>query len=177
MKVMRKPSILIHELNSALAPEDERELQMRSADKLEEITGVRPVGIRTPFRLRLIQWPSPGDGADYDSSLMADDDPYELLEEGEATGVVELPAEWIKDDAPYWAMDRFTGLRPSPPPCVPKFSCASLMVPSGTWLFLLTMHPHLSPSFTHPGSDELLAHISSHPTYGWPPMPILSHTH
>ena len=38
-------------------------------------------------------------------ALMADDDPYELLEDGEATGIVELPVEWIRDDAPYWAMD------------------------------------------------------------------------
>ena len=38
----------IHELNSALPPDDERDLQMRAADKLEEISGQRPVGIRTP---------------------------------------------------------------------------------------------------------------------------------
>jgi peptidoglycan/xylan/chitin deacetylase (PgdA/CDA1 family) len=99
----------IHELNSALEPEDERDLQMRAADKLEEVCGVRPVGIRTPSwdfsphtmsiirEMELI----------YDSSLMADDDPYEILEDGKATGVVELPVEWIRDDAPYWAMDRF----------------------------------------------------------------------
>ncbi|GIT67801.1 MAG: hypothetical protein Ct9H300mP25_12730 [Acidobacteriota bacterium] len=30
---------------------------------------------------------------------MADDRPYELLQNGEATGIVELPVEWILDDA------------------------------------------------------------------------------
>ena len=34
----------------------------------------------------------------YDSSLMADDEPYELLAGGEPTGVVEIPVDWIWDD-------------------------------------------------------------------------------
>src|SRR3712207_8318408 len=37
----------------------------------------------------------------YDSSLMADDDPYELLDGDQPTGIVELPPEWIRDDAVY----------------------------------------------------------------------------
>ena len=55
----------IHELNSALPPEDERDLQMRAADKLEEISGQRPVGIRTPSLGLLPAYPRhhPGDGA------------------------------------------------------------------------------------------------------------------
>ena len=31
---------------------------------------------------------------------MADDRPYELMQNGEPTGIVELPVEWILDDAP-----------------------------------------------------------------------------
>ena len=42
----------------------------------------------------------------YDSSLMADDVPYELLSNGEPTGVVELPVQWILDDYPYFGMNR-----------------------------------------------------------------------
>ena len=38
----------IHELNSVLPYEAERDLMFRSADTLEKITGVRPVGLRTP---------------------------------------------------------------------------------------------------------------------------------
>ena len=34
-------------------------------------------------------------GLEYDSSMMADDDCYELLLDGEPTGVVELPVEWM----------------------------------------------------------------------------------
>src|SRR6186713_3198399 len=38
----------IHELNSVLPLEAERELMLRSADTLEKITGRRAVGLRTP---------------------------------------------------------------------------------------------------------------------------------
>ena len=77
----------IHELNSALSQEDERYLQMKSADKLEEITGVRPVGIRTPswdFSENTMKITREM-GLIYDSSLMADDEPYEIIEDGEKT--------------------------------------------------------------------------------------------
>jgi peptidoglycan/xylan/chitin deacetylase (PgdA/CDA1 family) len=158
----------IHELNSALAPEDERELQMRSANKLEEITGVRPVGIRTPswdFSQHTMEITREM-GLIYDSSLMADDDPYEILENGQPTGVVELPVEWIRDDAPYWAMDRFTGLRPYTPPSgvleVFKREFDGAYADNG--LFLLTMHPHFIGHRSRiQVLEELLQHISSHP--------------
>ena len=108
----------IHELNSVLPYEAERELMFRSADTLEKITGVRPVGLRTP------SWDfSPSTlkiekelGLLYDSSLMADEDCYELLLDGERSGVIELPVEWIRDDAPYFMMNRFQGTRPYTPP-------------------------------------------------------------
>ena len=38
----------IHEVNTAVPPADERELHLRSADTLEKVSGVRPVGMRTP---------------------------------------------------------------------------------------------------------------------------------
>jgi hypothetical protein len=55
-------------------------------------------------------------GLRYDSSLMADDEPYVILADGEPTGVVEIPVEWIRDDAPYFSMDRYTAVRPYTPP-------------------------------------------------------------
>ena len=159
----------IHELNSTLPPKDERELQMRAADTLEKVTGVRPVGIRTP------SWDfSPHTlaitremGLLYDSSLMADDDPYELLEDGQATGVVELPVEWIRDDAPYFMMDRFGSARPYTPPSGVlevfrrEFDGAYQSGPGG--LFLLTMHPHIiGHSSRIQILDELIRHMRSH---------------
>jgi peptidoglycan/xylan/chitin deacetylase (PgdA/CDA1 family) len=138
----------IHELNSQLPYEIERDLMFRSADTLERITGVRPVGLRTP------SWDfSPGTlrierelGLLYDSSLMADDDPYELLEQGEPTGIVELPVEWIRDDAVYFNMHRFNGLRPHTPPTAvfDIFFREFERAYEEGGLFLLTMHPHVT---------------------------------
>jgi hypothetical protein len=80
----------------------------------------------------------------YDSSLMADDEPYELTADGRPTGIVELPPEWIRDDAVYFNMNRFSALRPyTPPSAVEEVFRAEF---DGAWeeggLFLLTMHPH-----------------------------------
>ena len=138
----------IHERNSLLPPAAERELQLRAADVLEKVTGCRPVGIRTPswdFSPHTLAI-SREMGLLYDSSLMADDDPYELLEDGEPTGMVELPVEWIKDDAVYYNMNRFGALRPyTPPSAVLEIFRAEF---DGAYadrgLFLLTMHPHHS---------------------------------
>ncbi len=107
----------IHELNSVLSYEAESDIMRRAADTLEKITGVRPVGARTaswdfsPHTLRITKEM----GLLYDSSLMADEDCYELVLDGEPTGVVELPVEWIRDDAVYFMMHRFQSLRPQMP--------------------------------------------------------------
>ena len=157
----------IHERNATLPPEDERDLQMRAADKLEEIVGSRPVGIRTPswdFSAHTLAITREM-GLTYDSSLMADDDPYEILEDGEPTGVVELPVEWIRDDYPYWAMDRFGGLRPhtSPSGVLEVFRREFDGAYAEGGLFLLTMHPHIIGHRSRiQVLEELVRHIRSH---------------
>ena len=138
----------IHERNSELPPADERELQMRSGDTLERITGVRPVGIRTPswdFTPHTLAITREM-GLIYDSSLMADVDCYELTMHGEPTGVVELPVEWIRDDAVYFNMNRFASLRPHTAPAdvfdIFRRELDAAYREGG--LFQLTMHPHIS---------------------------------
>jgi hypothetical protein len=90
----------------------------RAFETLTKATGQAPVGVRVPSwdfspnTLTLIREM----GLLYDSSLMADDEPYELVEDGVPTGIVELPVEWIKDDAPYLNMNRFEAIRPYTPP-------------------------------------------------------------
>jgi peptidoglycan/xylan/chitin deacetylase (PgdA/CDA1 family) len=137
----------IHERNSELPRDAERELQVRSADTLAKVTGQRPVGIRTP------SWDfSPNTlaitkemGLVYDSSLMADVDCYELMMDGSDTGVVELPVEWIRDDAVYFNMNRFAALRPYTPPAgvfdIFKREFDAAYREGG--IFQLTMHPHV----------------------------------
>jgi len=137
----------IHERNSVLPLAAERDLMLRSADVLEKISGTRPVGIRTPSwdfsenTLALIQEM----GLIYDSSLMADVDCYELLMDGVSTGVVELPVEWIRDDAVYFNMNRFSGLRPqiAPSDVFDIFRREFDGAYEEGGLFQLTMHPHM----------------------------------
>jgi peptidoglycan/xylan/chitin deacetylase (PgdA/CDA1 family) len=137
----------IHELNSALTYESERDLMMRSSDVLESVTGSRPVGMRTPswdfspHTLRIAREMQLA----YDSSLMADEDCYELLLDGEPTGVVELPVEWIRDDAVYFWMNRFQSHRPYTPP-VDVFDIFRRELDGAHkdgGVFQLTMHPHV----------------------------------
>ena len=137
----------IHELNSVLPYEVERDLMMRSADELEKITGVRAVGLRTP------SWDfSPNTlkierdmGLLYDSSLMADEDCYELLLDGTPSGVVELPVEWVRDDAVYFMMHRFQSLRPHTPPAsvLDIFRREFEAAYEEGGIFQLTTHPHI----------------------------------
>lgn len=154
----------IHEFNGTLPPAAERDLMLRAADTLEEISGTRPVGMRTPswdfspHTLTIIREM----GLLYDSSLMADDEPYELLEDGEPTGVVELPVEWIRDDAVYLNMNLSTGLRPytSPSDVLEVFRAEFEGAYEEGGLFLLTMHPHIIGHHSRlPILDELLDHI------------------
>src|SRR5690606_29904520 len=68
-----------------------------------------------------------------------------LLLDGEETGIVEVPVEWLRDDAVYFLMHRFQALRPyTPPPDVldifrREFDAAH----EEGGLFQLTTHPHV----------------------------------
>ena len=137
----------IHESTASLARDEERMLMERSLATIEELTGKKPVGIRTG------SWEYSANTAEliaelgllYDSSLMADDMPYEVMSDGRPTGVVELPVEWLLDDYPYFNMDRFAGLRPHTPPSAVYEIWASefdVAYEEGS-MFLLTMHPQI----------------------------------
>ncbi len=157
----------IHEVNTKVPPEKERELHLRAADTLEKITGIRAVGMRTPswdFSPVTLQIEREL-GLLYDSSLMADDDPYELVEDGEPTGMVELPVEWIRDDAVYFNMNRFTAHRPyTPPPAVLDiFKREFDRAYKEGGLFLLTMHPHVTGYRSRIFIlEDLIRHIQEH---------------
>lgn len=137
----------IHERNTLLDETTERDLQYRAADTLEKITGIRPVGIRTPswdFSENTLKITAEM-GLLYDSSLMADVDCYELLLDGAPSGVIELPVEWIRDDAAYLIMDRWGGLRPqiAPHDILKIFMREFDEAYDEGGLFQLTMHPDI----------------------------------
>ncbi|MCH2344239.1 MAG: polysaccharide deacetylase [Pseudomonadales bacterium] len=133
----------IHELNTSLDGATESRLLAQAVDQIEAITGTRPVGYRAPSwnhspnTLQIVR----DMGFLYESSLMHDDRPYELLQDGEPTGVVELPVEWILDDAPLLNPlgTRYMNPRDVMQVWMDEFDKAW---EEGT-MFLLTMHPHV----------------------------------
>jgi peptidoglycan-N-acetylglucosamine deacetylase len=158
----------IHERNSQLDEATERDLLRKAFDTLTAASGKKPVGMRTPswdyspFTIAIAQEL----GLLYDSSLMADDRPYEVLLKGRPTGIVELPVEWILDDYPYFWMDRFSTIRPTMTPeevfSIWKGEFDVAWEERG--LFILTMHPHV---IGHRGRiamlDRLITYMKSKP--------------
>jgi peptidoglycan/xylan/chitin deacetylase (PgdA/CDA1 family) len=132
----------IHERNAILPRDDEARLLEMAVERMTELIGKRPVGYRAPSwnfsdsTLELLMEL----GFLYDSSLMADDRPYEIVANGETTGFVELPVDWILDDAPlmYPLGDRYSSPREVLQVYKDEFDIA---YEEGT-TFVLTMHPH-----------------------------------
>jgi peptidoglycan/xylan/chitin deacetylase (PgdA/CDA1 family) len=123
------------------AAEEERLLN-QAIEYLTKVTGKRPVGYRAPawafsrHTMPLIRKA----GFLYDSSLMAMDEPYELVSNGEPTGIVELPVEWILDDAPYFGR---TGALPSPQLIFEVYKDEFDRAYEEGTMLMLTMHPHV----------------------------------
>lgn len=162
----------IHERNMQLDPKDERELAFRAADAIERVSGKRAVGLRTPSwdfsdtTLSIIREL----GLLYDSSLMADDEPYEILADGEPTGLVEIPVEWIRDDAPYFSFDRYTAIRPytSPRSVLTIWRDEFDVAYAEAGMFQLTMHPHITGHRSRMMVlEELIDYIASHHGVWW----------
>jgi peptidoglycan/xylan/chitin deacetylase (PgdA/CDA1 family) len=132
----------IHERNATLPREEEERLLRKAVERMTELIGERPVGYRAP------SWNFSDNTLDllmemdflYDSSLMADDRPYEIVANGEQTGFVELPVDWILDDAPLMNPlgDRYSSPRDVLEVYKDEFDVA---YDEGT-TFVLTMHPH-----------------------------------
>lgn len=135
----------IHERLPLLNDEtEEQRLLNQSIETLTKMTGRRPTGYRAP------SWKFSGwtmgqvkaAGFLYDSSLMASDDAYELLLDGNPTGVVELPIERILDDAPYFGSNA-DGSNPSIGDVYEVFQSEFDVAYEESGLYLLTMHPHM----------------------------------
>jgi peptidoglycan/xylan/chitin deacetylase (PgdA/CDA1 family) len=158
----------IHERNSGLEKRDEKELLERAVATLTRLTGKKPVGIRTPswdyspHTLEIIEEL----GLLYDSSLMADDRPYEVVAAGQPTGIVELPVEWILDDYPYFWMDRGSTVRPTmtPEEVFSIWKAEFDVAYDERGLFILTMHPHVIGHRARMAMlDRLVTYMKSRP--------------
>ena len=105
----------IHENTSLLDAVTERELMLRARDVLAQASGTEPMGFRashwdlSPSTIEIVREM----GLAYDSSMMADDSCYELLLDGTPSGVVEIPVDWVRDDAVYLLFNRNPPTRPT----------------------------------------------------------------
>jgi peptidoglycan/xylan/chitin deacetylase (PgdA/CDA1 family) len=152
----------IHEMNMTLPDSAERALLTKALAEMTQLTGTKPTGYRAP------SWNfSPNTlsilrdmGFRYESSLMADERPYEILQNGQPTGLVEIPVEWILDDAPLFDP---RGANYNPPRDVAQVWIDEFdkAYEEGT-MFVLTMHPHVIGHRSRMVALELLiAHIQS----------------
>ncbi len=154
----------IHESPPAInnATEEERLLN-QAIDYLTKATGKRPVGYRAPgwafsqYTLGLIRKA----GFLYDSSLQAMDEPYEIVSNGEPTGMVELGIDWTLTETPYLGRG---GTMPSPELLYQLYRDEF----DGAWrdrtMFVLTLHPHVSghrAPIKH--LDDFIAYMKSKP--------------
>jgi peptidoglycan/xylan/chitin deacetylase (PgdA/CDA1 family) len=146
----------------ANAAEEER-LLTQAIDYLTKAAGKRPVGYRapswafSPYTLDLIR----KHGFLYDSSLMAMDEPYELMSNGQSTGLVELAIDWTLTETPYLGR---SGTMPSPEALFQlyreEFDGAYEL---GT-MFVLTLHPHVTGHRAPMRRlDEFVAYMKSKP--------------
>jgi peptidoglycan/xylan/chitin deacetylase (PgdA/CDA1 family) len=125
------------------AKEEERLLN-QAIEYLTEVGGRRPVGYRAPawafsqYTLGLIR----SAGFLYDSSMMAMDEPYALVANGEKTGLIELPVDWILDDYPYFGPNA-GGSAPNPETPFQVYRDEFDEAYDEGTMFMLTMHPHV----------------------------------
>jgi len=123
------------------AAEEERLLN-QAIDYLTKATGKRPVGYRAPswafseHTIGLIRKA----GFLYDSSLMAMDEPYELVSNGEPTGLTELAIDWTLTETPYLGR---AGTMPSPAQLFQLYREEFDGAYEQRTMFVLTLHPHV----------------------------------
>ena len=154
----------IHEYLPALSSEAEEERLLNQAiDYLAKATGKRPVGYRapawafSPHTIGLIKKA----GFLYDSSLSAMDEPYELVSNGQPTGLIELAIDWTLTETPYLGRG---GTLPSPELLFNVYKEEFDGAYEQRTMFVLTLHPHVSghrAPLHH--LDELIAYMKSKP--------------
>jgi peptidoglycan-N-acetylglucosamine deacetylase len=173
-KVMARPQheigfhSWIHENPAQLTEAQEREVYRKAMDAFKQFTGKAPVGIRTASwdftdsTLTLIK----EFGFLYDSSLMADDRPYMLQANGQETGIIELPVEWILDDWPVFQLNwagHHWAIRNGDDVFKLWADEFDMAYEEGT-VFILTMHPQvIGHRYRMQMLERLIQHIRSKP--------------
>lgn len=130
------------------SPEEEEAALVAGSEAIRRASGQAPVGYRSPswefsaITLLLLE----RYGFRYSSNCMDDDRPYIHQRDGQATGLVELPVQWLLDDFPFFGVNPQRGMLGQTPPEVAyaawSAELAGLAREEGS-CFVLTMHPQL----------------------------------
>jgi peptidoglycan/xylan/chitin deacetylase (PgdA/CDA1 family) len=133
----------IHESLAPLEEAEEERLLNQAIDYLSKASGKRPVGYRAPawafsaHTLGLLR----KHGFLYDSSLQAMDEPYEIVSNGEPTGLIELAIDWTLTETPYLGRG---GTMPSPELLYQLYKDEFDGAYEQHTMFVLTLHPHVT---------------------------------
>jgi peptidoglycan/xylan/chitin deacetylase (PgdA/CDA1 family) len=133
----------IHEYLPPLSEEEEQRLMNQAIEYLTKASGKRPAGYRAPawaFSANTIGLLRKS-GFLYDSSLQAMDEPYELVSNGEPTGIVELAIDWTLTETPYLGRG---GTMPSPELLYQLYKDEFDGAYQERTMFVLTLHPHVT---------------------------------
>jgi peptidoglycan-N-acetylglucosamine deacetylase len=154
----------IHEFPPAAgSAEEEERLMNKAIDFLTNATGKRPVGYRAPSwaysanTLALVRKA----GFLYESSLQSMDEPYEIVSNGQPTGLVEIAIDWTLTETPYLGRG---GTMPSPEAVFALYRDEFDGAYAERTMFVLTLHPHVAghrAPMKH--FAELVAYMKSKP--------------
>jgi len=143
----------------------EERLLTQSIDYLTKAAGNRPVGVRapgsgfSPDTFDLIRKA----GFLYDSSLLAADEPYEIVSRGQPSGVIELPISEVDNDYVYYG-ETANGSLPSPDAIFQIYKAEFDLAFEERTLFILTQHPHVGGRRSRIVQlDRLITYIKSKP--------------
>jgi peptidoglycan-N-acetylglucosamine deacetylase len=141
----------------------EQRLLAQSIEYLTKATGKRPVGVRAPSSgfgpqtFDLIRKA----GFLYDSSLLAADEPYEIVSHGQPTGVIELPISEVSNDYVYYG-ETANGALPSPDAVFEIYKGEFDLAFRERTMFVLTQHPHVGGRRSRIAQlDRLITYIKS----------------
>jgi peptidoglycan-N-acetylglucosamine deacetylase len=143
----------------------EERLLNQSIDYLTKAAGKRPAGVRapgsgfSPYTFDFIRKA----GFLYDSSLLAADEPYEIVSRGQPSGVIELPISEVDNDYVYYG-ETANGSMPSPDAVFQIYKAEFDLAYEERTLFILTQHPHVGGRRSRIVQlDRLIAYIKSKP--------------
>jgi len=156
-----------HRWVESLTPEEERDEFSKTIHLIEDLTGRKPRGWRSPaaeFSPRtmghLLEY-----GFQYSSNFFDRDTPYKHVVDGKKTTLIEFPFAWVLDDAPFflYSIQLAGRLMMAPSLVFEHWSSEFNGLYAERKAFVLAMHPQVigRPSRIQL-LDRLIRHIKSH---------------